>query len=74
MKNFSSCNICNLIRGYLLVAIGIIIFLPVFAKKHELTIAITPLQVSVFLMIIGVGLFIKRIYDTYAKSKFDQDS
>ena len=74
MKIFSSCSICNIIRGYLLLAVGIIIFLPIFSKKHELTISVTPMQVSVFLMIVGIGLFLKRVYDTYAQSNLDQDS
>ncbi|MGB0857261.1 MAG: hypothetical protein ACPGPR_05240 [Paracoccaceae bacterium] len=74
MKIISSCNICNLIRGYLLLAAAIIVFLPIFSKKHELSIPVTPMQVSVFLMIVGSGLFLKRIYDTYAQSNLDQDS
>jgi len=74
MKIISSCKICNIIRGYLLLAVGIIVFLPIFSKNHELSIPVTPMQVSVFLMIIGVGLFLKRVYDTYARSNSNQDS
>ena len=74
MKIISSCNICNLIRGYLLLAVAIIVFLPIFSKQHELSIPVTPMQVSVFLMIVGVGLFLKRVYDTYARSNSNQDS
>ena len=74
MKIISSCNICNLIRGYLLLAAAIIVFLPIFSKKHELSIPVPPMQVSVFLMIVGVGLFLKRVYDTYARSDSNQDS
>ena len=57
-----------------MLAVGIIVFLPIFSKKHELSIPVTPLQVSVFLMIVGIGLFLKRIYDTYAQSNSNQDS
>ena len=74
MKIISSCNICNLIRGYLLLAAAIIVFLPIFSKKNELSIQVTPMQVSVFLMIVGVVLFLKRVYDTYARSNSNQDS
>ena len=74
MKFISSRNICNLIRGYLLLAVGIIVFLPIFSKKHELSIPVTPMQVSVFLMIVGMGLFLKRVYDTYAQSNSYHDS
>ena len=74
MKIISSCKICNIIRGYLLLAVGIIVFLPIFSKKHELSIPVTPMQVSIFLMIVGMGLFLKRVYDTYAQSNSNQDS
>ena len=74
MKLISSCSLCNIIRGYLLVAIGIIVLLPTFAKHHELTIPVTPLQVSLFLMIVGLTLFMKRVYDTYMVKNPDQDS
>lgn len=74
MKIFSSCNLCNIIRGYLIIATGIIVFLPIFAKKHNLTIPVTPLQVSAFLMLVGLALFIKRVYDTYIVENRDQDS
>ena len=74
MKIISSCKICNIIRGYLLLAVGIIVFLPIFSKNHELSIPVTPMQVRVFLMIVGVGLFLKRVYDTYAQSNSNQDS
>ena len=74
MKILSSCNLCNIIRGYLMLATGIIVFLPIFAKKHNLTIPVTPLQVSVFLMLVGLALFIKRVYDTYTVENLDQDS
>ena len=74
MKLISSCSLCNIIRGYLLVAIGIIVLLPTFAKRHELTIPVTPLQVSLFLMIVGLTLFMKRVYDTYMVKNLDQDS
>lgn len=74
MKIISSCKICNIIRGYLLLAVAIIVFLPIFSKKHELSIPVTPMQVSVFLMIVGMGLFLKRVYDTNAQSNSNQDS
>ena len=73
MKIYSSCRVCNIIRTYLLLAVGIIIFLPIFAKTHSLTIPVTPMQVSGLLMIIGLGLFIKRYRDTYSQSDTDQD-
>lgn len=57
-----------------MLATGIIVFLPIFAKKHNLTIPVTPLQVSVFLMLVGLALFIKRVYDTYTVENLDQDS
>ena len=74
MKLISSCNLCNIIRGYLLVATGIIVLLPTFAKQHDLTIPVTPLQVSIFLMLVGLTLFMKRVYDTYVVKNLDQDS
>lgn len=56
------------------MATGIIVLLPIFAKQHELTIPVTPLQVSVFLVLVGLTLFIKRVYDTYTVKNPDQDS
>ena len=57
-----------------MLATGIIVFLPIFAKKHNLTIPVTPLQISTFLMLVGLALFIKRVYDTYIVENRDQDS
>ena len=74
MKLLSSCSLCNIIRGYLLVATGIIVLLPTFAKQHDLTIPVTPFQVSIFLMLVGLTLFMKRVYDTYVVKNLDQDS
>ena len=55
----------------LLVATGIIVLLPTFAKQHDLTIPVTALKP--FLMLVGLTLFMKRVYDTYVVKNPDQD-
>lgn len=67
MKFLSRCNRCNYIRVFLICAVPIIIFLPGYSKKYELTIGISPLQISLALIFIGIILFIVRYRQYYRK-------
>ena len=67
MKFFTTCNTCNFIRTFILLAFGIIIFLPFFSKQHDLTISITPMQISSFMIMVGAILFTIRAYRAFWK-------
>lgn len=62
MNFFSSCRQCNFIRVFLALALLIIIFLPFFARARNLIIPVSPMQISIAMMCIGVILFVFRAW------------